>query len=607
MKIRFLLCLAILAKTIMVGFAQTDSLYSQQWNRDALTNFNFTNSAQRQIITKETIRNSGFTHVGELLILADAWTFAGYATSQENVQNNGTVSNTNQNWIVLLNGQRIEPDKQYLPDALNRLGIGVYDIERIEIINSTGMYLGEFVSHGLIHIITQKQSENGINVNAFVSSAAGYAFNSGILTSDFVLRDTRALSLGLKHNKFRANSSFVYNDWTGGSNSVDSRLELTYTGNKVTHQIQTQSLFPYQNSTYKLVGYLMLWNLNNRNQIRLSSTFNHNEWPNTLTQQLKNTLHHRYSKLTRKGNFVWQNGVGMDAISYSSSVTTGTGHETLLIKPYSSINIPVTRRANLFADAHLTINEGKTAPKATLGIYKRVSVISNYSFVLGYTETLWEEFLWNSSNLQLAPYEGGKQYYNPKLVTADLYYNLNIGNYAKLSFNSGIKQSEEVVPEIASDSMTSQWIERSTYQTHWVNRVNFHYDIIKNMVFDFNYMLTGQLKTWNDELQTIPKHKFTFVLQFNLPKRFTVWSRNSIQSQTTWLNPYAFYTFDQVMSYPSQFGWELGLNKKLFKEYLNINLSSRNIFPKADGYQGFLYLSISANIGGLGNKTTTQP
>lgn len=147
----FLVCFGI------PTFAQLDSLYTQQWNRDPIKNLNATTSAQRQIITAEQIRLSGYTRLSDVFNLIDGWTIKPPLISDDypELQSNGTGNYNHQNWVLMLNGQRIEMNRDPVL-YVNQLAIPVYDIERIEIVNSGGMYLGEFSQNGLINIITKR-------------------------------------------------------------------------------------------------------------------------------------------------------------------------------------------------------------------------------------------------------------------------------------------------------------------------------------------------------------------------------------------------------------------------------------------------------------------
>jgi hypothetical protein len=586
-------------------YAQLDSLYTQQWNRDPITNLNSTYSAQRQIITAEQIRVSGYTQLSDIFQLIDGWTIK-YDIEYPKLQSNGTGSYNHQNWVFMLNGQRIEMNRDPVL-YVNQLAIPVYDIERIEIVNSNGMYLGEYTQNGLIHIITKKRGKDEVNIGGMVSTYSGSNYSIGYNKNKLHINGTMGLIGSIFNNNIYTKIGLV------------SGIEFQYIGTKISHQIQTKSLGENRDANYHLIGYLMQWNINEKNQIRLSSTAN---WSNPFlgyVLQIKNTLQHRYLKNHKKGNFIWQNGIGCDYIKNVSYFSSKPDYDLPIIKPYSSINIPVTRKINLFSDVQVAFAHDKIAPKLSVGMYKRVSHISNYSFIIAYTESLLEESFLTTVNQEINAIAGAPYYYNPKIATADLYYNLNFGNSVKLSFNSGLKNSYDL-PDFNYRVFTNPlyfsgyyYTKRSTSQFNWINRINLHYDIVKNLVFDINYMHTSILNTWDENLRTIPKHKFTVVLQYDLKKRFTLWSRNYLQSKTQFLNYDEGYSLSST-KLPVLFSWDIGLSKKLWKDYIHLNLTARNIvisnknyFNNSTPFSTSIFVSISANIDGIGKAKTTNP
>ena len=144
-----ILCLIVLF--VFDTHAQQDSLVSQYWNRNPNTNAETTTSNQIQIITKEQILFSGYTMVSDVLQLIDGWTMSTYNGDKWTMQSNGTGTYQSQNWTLLLDGARIEL-LQIDAQHINTLGFCVNDIERIEIVNSAGNYLGEWNDKGIIHI-----------------------------------------------------------------------------------------------------------------------------------------------------------------------------------------------------------------------------------------------------------------------------------------------------------------------------------------------------------------------------------------------------------------------------------------------------------------------
>jgi hypothetical protein len=617
---RFILPVVLFSLTHM-AFAQLDSMYTQQWNRDPVTDLKYMASAQRQIITAEQIRVSGYTQLSDVLQLVDGWTYSKDPRSHNWIgESNGIENYDYQNWVLMLNGQRINMDR-ILGLNVNFLAVSVNNIERIEVINTNGMYLGEFTQNGLINIITKKNTTNGFLANAFAAT------NKDISTA--------AVTLGYTWNRFHLNlsSNALYSN-TGSpvpyKQDYRQRLEMQYTGRNISHQAQVIS-----SDQYTSLGYLGLWNLNAKHQIRLSSSLTSTRYyyPYVLTNadQFNNTLQYRFLKNTKKGNFIWQTGMGFDYIKVLPIYSNQSTIEAPILKPYTSVNIPVTRKTNLFADGQVALCNNKAAPKISIGLYKRVSLISNYSFVLGYTETLPEEGFNTNIGDQINAASGAVGFYNPTFSTADFYYNLNIGNSVKFSFNSGLKNATDLagytyflIPPPGPLSTISFYrlydVVPSTHQLSWINRINIHYDIVKNLVFDINYLHTHIVNTWNENIYTIPKHKVTLTLQYDLPKRFTVWTRHYLQSQTAYWNigNYSPESLSDVYyTAPLFYSFDLGLSKKLWKDYLNLNITARNILSKnredhmyyssVHNYQSSLNLSVTANIDGLFAKGNPKP
>jgi hypothetical protein len=614
----FILILTIPGKCLL---AQTDSLYAQQWNRDPILKLNATTSAQRQIITSEQIRLSGYNRLSDVFQLIDGWTFTTMDGYNWQMQSNGTGNYYNQNWILMVNGQRVGLSRYSAPEV-NLLGISVNDIERIEIVNSTGMYLGEFTQKGLIHIVTRK-NEEGLSYHGYygngisVTDQGRYQVNSDLPSFVNPIGTNNTHALGYSKNAFNATASVNYQKYyvpdSNGSprlfadtlphplnTSINTRVELQYVGRRVLQQLQAgytsieETSFgtgKIQTRDFKTIGYLNQWSIDQHHQLRFSATASENGtfYSSSFLMKLFNgNVSYRYLKNYKNGNLIAQAGIMYDKIDRKGFVNND------LIKPYASVNIPLTRKSNLFADGMFTIHDQRRAPKVSAGIYKRVSFISNWSLTGAYAEQLDLEdlsvILRNTSSL-VFPY--GDERYKSRQLSADFYYNLNIGNNVKFSYNSGIKSiADEAAQGLAHittpsdpDGYTFAYTSYNASYTNWVNRFNIHYDIIKNLVFDFNYMRTGIVDRSIANIRTVPKHKLSFIIQYDFSKRLALWVRGYRQSETSWFsygfNPPAVPYYEKL---PGFYTMDAGISKKLLKEYLNVNLSVRNIFNSRQQY-----------------------
>ena len=118
--------------------------------------------AGREIITSEIVSSSGLTRVGEILLLCDGLTVNSTDGYTWRVSMNGLSSFQRQNWIVMLDGQRIDLSSFDFVN-LNMIPTVIDDIDFVEIFSIPQIREGEFTDKGLIHIHTKKPNQ-GISV-----------------------------------------------------------------------------------------------------------------------------------------------------------------------------------------------------------------------------------------------------------------------------------------------------------------------------------------------------------------------------------------------------------------------------------------------------------
>lgn len=641
--------------------AQTDSIVSQTWRRDPNSDIENTVSNQKQIITKEQILYSGYVLVSDVLQLVDGWTVSTWNGDRWN-QQNGAGNYQNQNWTLMLNGQRIELMKL---DAqhINTLGISVNDIERIEVINVAGNYLGEFNDKGIIHIITKKNTEgltyrlfasngneigdphmdvfnnSGLNVHQFGTNYGNYlAFRKkkwniqlNQYGNDYSYRDSSDLLYPLvKH----------YNPSTGyGNTLLCGNIQVTYTSAKITHHltgiisrtgdaIMPAGIFnPVTGQhDYNTVGYTMRYVLQKgilqyRGSL-MQRTFTGADQKQLSHEQyyLTNNLNYTTRQPTRKGDKTTQIGLAYDYIT-TQMLDTLTANNTIahIVRPYYSLTYPLTKKSNIFTDISVATDFEHIIPKFVLGYYKQPTIITNWSFVASFAQRSQAE---NNSYFSMLPMiDTTLTYLSGEIAgtgTLDYYYNININKYFKVSFNSGLKFINHdlffrptTVLNTTNPVLLNTEIDQMN-QTRWVNRLNVHYDMLKNTLFDINYLNTSVLNDeWSGQ-NSIPKHRFSFVLVQSLPARLNVWARYYYQSSTYWINPALMIqpgnttSQELYMQLSSIHTIDMGITKKLLKDYMIINLSLRNILNTQEQYQANgaafymrLFLSMKINIDGL--------
>ncbi len=123
---------------------------------------------ERDVIYSNIIEKSGLCSVGDILLLANKIrvnTLDGFTWSA-NI--NGLSSFQKQNWVILLNGQRLGLNT-FNKVNINMLPINIAQIDSVEIISVPQIYNGIFTNYGLIHIHT-KSISNGKTITFFQSA-----------------------------------------------------------------------------------------------------------------------------------------------------------------------------------------------------------------------------------------------------------------------------------------------------------------------------------------------------------------------------------------------------------------------------------------------------
>ncbi len=641
--------------------AQTDSIVYQYWKRDANTDVTSVTSNQKQIITKDQITLSGYPLLSDVFQLIDGFTLSTWNGDRWNIRNNGSGNYQTQNWILMLDGQRIELlklDAQHI----NSISINVQDIERIEIVNAVGNYLGEFNENGIIHIIT-KQNKIGLTYRCF--------FNSGNEIGDphidkYSRRnpniDKYGVSLGnhigYKKGKWDLQltqyaNDFFYRDpklyefvFTNNPgidvrNTLRSgRASISYTGSNITHHVSAimssiddvitpagilnpiTAKHNYQSGAYTLRYVLP------KGVVQYKGTFSNrlfegsitHEWISHTQQYQTHLLNYTFNKQNNKGNKIYQVGIAYDGGTVRFDMNpNAANYATQNIRSYFSYTLPLTKRSSFFSDISLGTNTKVLLPKLSLGYYKQPSIMTNWSLVLGYTTRSLTEDQSYLSFVSLSKLAQNSQTFDSySQASIDYYYNINVSKHFKVAFNSGYKiiNNQPVLIPTNTTVMDSVILGRMMIaeinQQCWTNRLTIHYDMLKNIGFDFNYLRNDLINGSETSPHNIPKHKLTLCVTYALPARLYIWTRYYYQSKTEWIQPYynQFYaSIDDKLPYsslPSINGFDIGFTKKLLKDYLLLNLSVRNVFNNFEQYQSFgaqydlrIFMSAALNIDGL--------
>lgn len=636
--------------------AQQDSLVHQNWKRDPNANVTSTVSNQKQIITKEQILHSGYALLSDVFQLIDGWTMSTWNGDRWNMVSNGVGSYQQQNWVLMLDGVKTDLMKLDGPN-INTIGISVFDIERIEVINVVGNYLGVFNDRGIIHIIT-KRNDTGFTYRAFISNGneTGDPHLNAINNLNLNVHEygtVVANYIGFKRKNWNIQVSqyannYFYRDTTQliyplvsqynakpdmFNTMFNGRLLASYTTQKSTHQltfninqaddvILPSGIFKPitgRNDFYQ-AGYVLRYVLN-KGILQYRGSFTNRsfkgDFHQIITHKQQYQSHHlnyTTAKNMRNGSNIKQYGIDVTQATTSLNQMNENKFTDYLIRPYYSLTYPLTAKSSLFTDVSLATNFNDFLPKLSLGYYKQPTILTNWSFVASFSQR--NQFENNSYPYLLSLNDTlGTDLSDEaaSLTTLDYFFNINASKYFKVGFNSGLKSlnndllfastfGQPILPLILSTTLQPR------HQTRWVNRINFHYDMFRGTRIDINYLFINLLTDKSDLNYTIPKHKFTLVISQTLPSRFYLWARFYYQSRTTSSSPAFINQSSANILFP--YGplnqirtLDLGVTKKLLKEYAIVNLSVRNIFNSVEQYQSNgaafslrLFLSLRINI-----------
>lgn len=607
------LLLIVLLLPFVAGAQSSDSLYSDTKQRDGILNNQATASCQRQIITGNQIRLSGFTRLSELVQLFDAFTFSSDIGDSWKLQANGLNSLYNFQGIIMLNGQKIQYGI-YDVFVMNELGISVNDIERIELVNVPDLYLGEFADNGIIHIITRNRF-NGLLYRGHVAS--GYDFSANRSDAKIV---SQTLGYAFDRLSFQVSQNVYLNEYyhrtapgiiSRRTTLQATRIQLNYRGSRAEHQFQSilnpkGGLFNFnliQARPAFLAGYLGRLDLKPGHAIRTSIRYATQNLtnPSNTGYALNANLFYQIRKPARWDNRQFKIGTEFSESRFSYFyiyAINGTLFDlelkTRSVKPYASITWPVKRKLWLTTDIQIALGTQATGYKAALTLYKRVSLISNWSLVAAYASRTAEENPSPFSFEQLIPANSGiYKGQTSNQLTGDANWALNVGSHFKLFLNNGLRFLYHQ-PGFLSDNGYEPNLGKLTYvhpnltyrlqSLNWVARFNLHYDVWRDLLADFNYLHTRQLNGDAMMVAGIPRHKTTLILNYRLPAGFNLFTRLYYQSETEWSYYYAAKPLSTEKKLNSLLINDLSLSKTFFKQKLNMNLAVQNLFDAQEQY-----------------------
>jgi hypothetical protein len=123
-----------------------------------------------QVITGETLRRAGATRLSEILAIAHRWdvtTVDGFTWSSSPL---GGAPFLPARWTVMVDGRRMDEDL-FGVGNLDRLGVSLDQVARVELIEVPRLVAGGLTTDGLIHIRTTEPSGGATGRGSFVTGS----------------------------------------------------------------------------------------------------------------------------------------------------------------------------------------------------------------------------------------------------------------------------------------------------------------------------------------------------------------------------------------------------------------------------------------------------
>ncbi len=601
---------------------------------------------QRQVITGAMIKAAGIQTISGIFYLANDWNFYSIDGYERELSANGLSSYQQQNFIVMIDGQRID-DKVFDVQNINQLPISIDQVDYVVLINTPQIYNGEFTSGGLIDIHTKKPAKG--------LSAFGYQ-GVGDQTGDpgpYAFTGFRTPNVDKMGYYLSGGASIAADNWyLKASTKTEQNFE---TDGEVNNRVS--NLYPnynkaYMYSTYyklnvKLLGgnqQLMLGNTRHYDffffkpygdeipvyrffkHLGLSGTINPGgnfgikysliysvneigQWVNKLNLDFNWQQFNYYAKL--QGNYTINNLFLTFGGGYKN--LTGRSPENSFKKSldianiYSGIDYKLSKEfiqsLGLFA-----VNSGSnTALNGYLRNYWDLGSAGYLRSSYAFSERLFREdpnyWYWYTQGYKFK----ASEIFSPiiygnigtsKLFSADINYGINLNS--KLSFSAAVNYRH----------FSNYYIEKQPYQ-YFENQSSFYapveiftnsglkvfggnalieYTLIPGLTQKFYYGYEKDIwgsKLFRDIWQEFPVNKLSYEINFKPSTDFGIWAKVNYASATTWID-YKYADNQTAANYKMKvlplFITDVSIQKWFWHRRIWANLLFRNIFDQSERY-----------------------
>ncbi|MCX6152509.1 MAG: hypothetical protein NTX22_18430 [Ignavibacteriales bacterium] len=600
----------------------------------------------KQIINSKEIFDSGIVNLSDIFLLAEKWNSYTIDGSNWYANANNLSPYQRQNFIVMLDGQRIDMNF-FDQQNLNMLPITIDQIDYVELINSPQIYAGEFTERGLIHFhtknpvkklsahfnyttgdktgdpgpykYTQYTSPNVDHINYLLSTTVFYGSSNWNLSGHFNRDENFLTDPELK--KRISNLSVDYNKAVLNSFSLKLSVNaLTGNHNFFVGVSDRKDFFffkPYGNEipVSQVIHHV---GLNGNVQPTSNLTLNYSlKLSGTNLEKLENKQNldfdFKLNNLSAKIDGIYsaksfQMILGLDFEKYSIETKQQIeGNELIFRKFYGNMNFDISKSFSQSFGIYLLRNDKNWSLKSVINNYWKLNAFHSLNTSFTYSQHLlnedlnywtWFEKGYTFSNENRTVYNLNGIFNKSTLYTADLNYvykfdsTLSIKAGGNFRHFSNYYLEKQIFQFSENTSSFNSAVEISPNNSLKVisGQVGIEVKMSSNIKQKLFYYY--QKDFWgNDDFRNawkaFPTHSLVWIFDYKPVESFSISTRLKYVSPTKWLE-YQYYPAQSSTSNSfitkSRINYDISIQKWFGGKIIWTNIIFRNIFNKPENY-----------------------
>ncbi len=550
-----------------------------------------------EIITAEMIKRSGLIRIGDILQFADRLFVNSTDGYTWRISPNGLSPFQRQNWIVILDGQKIDLSAFDLIH-LNMLSTVIDQIDYVEIRNHPQIHEGFFTDRGLIHIHTNIPQQ-GISIHGWVATGSetkdpgpyintefatpnvdrtltdssatldfankNWYFRTGVMTQMHSFTD---LAMVRRNQSIHASDGFI--ELGGISSFFKMGLDTSHGRHEflASHSTVDKYFLFFKPAGREIPVDYIIRHVGINGDISISENLGLKYRLNYATNQLDkspNTLDFDFDwksinyHANMEGNFEWGEaallrvGVGFDRFRLD---TTTLPDSVDVGKIYGTVNYNLVDNFQQGLDVLIAFSDGKGGIKSALTNNWKINKYHEFSTILSFSQRLFEEdnslWYWSQRGYDLLE-ENDLNYTiigdidKSEQFTIDLIWEYNLNSQLSLETGGSYRFFDGIYLERQDFDFRSEDCSFSSptriYADQSGGNLGGHLALAYRPVhqLDHRFFYSYRATIAGDDVfkevwQSIPKHKASYRLTYTPVQNFLIWGMLSYLSESHWVD-----------------------------------------------------------------------